>query len=75
MPSFNEISPEQLNRLIGTSAAPNIIDVRIDEDFTANPHLIPTAQRCHHHSITELIPQLLFLKSLKMSGIRFSMST
>ena len=45
MSSFNEISPAQLLRLLGTPDAPVIIDVRDDQDFKADPRLIPTAQR------------------------------
>lgn len=33
MPSFLEISPEKLNRLIGTPSAPVLIDVRTEEDY------------------------------------------
>jgi rhodanese-related sulfurtransferase len=45
MPSFLEISPEKLNRLIGTPNAPVLIDVRTDEDFQADPRLIPGSLR------------------------------
>ncbi|OCP18333.1 MULTISPECIES: sulfurtransferase/chromate resistance protein [unclassified Ensifer] len=41
MPSLLEISPEKLARLIGTPKCPALIDVRIDEDFDADPRLIP----------------------------------
>ena len=33
MASYNAISPEKLARLIGTSKAPVIVDVRDDDDF------------------------------------------
>ena len=45
MASPTEITPTQLARLIGTPLAPVLIDVRIDEDFDADPHLIPGAIR------------------------------
>lgn len=45
MSAINAISPEKLARLIGTPACPVLVDVRIDEDFRADPHLIPGAQR------------------------------
>jgi rhodanese-related sulfurtransferase len=45
MPSFQEISTEQLNRLIGTPHCPDLIEVRIDEDFDADPRLIPGSYR------------------------------
>jgi rhodanese-related sulfurtransferase len=58
MPSPNEITVTQLSRLIGTPAAPVIIDVRIDEDFVQDPDLIPTARRHPHHDIAALVPEL-----------------
>ena len=54
MPGFNEISPNSLMRLIGGPAAPLIVDVSIDEDFEADPCLIPTARRHPHDRIAEL---------------------
>jgi rhodanese-related sulfurtransferase len=48
MPALNSISAEQLFRLIGTPTSPDIIDVRIDEDFTALPSLIPSSIRRRH---------------------------
>ncbi|SLN46540.1 molybdopterin biosynthesis protein MoeB [Roseovarius albus] len=48
MPALNEISPHQLNRLIGTPDAPVLFDTRIDQDFAQDPQLIPGAIRCAH---------------------------
>jgi rhodanese-related sulfurtransferase len=45
MPSPTEITTAQLARLVGTSACPALIDVRIDEDYEADPVLIPGARR------------------------------
>ena len=45
MPSPNEITIPQLSRLIGTHEAPVLIDVCIDDDFNADPRLIPTSFR------------------------------
>lgn len=45
MPGPDTISPQQLSRLIGTSEAPVLIDVRMDDDFAADPRLLPTAVR------------------------------
>ena len=45
MASYNEISPNTLMRLIGTPACPTLIDVRIAEDFAADPYLMPGAIR------------------------------
>jgi hypothetical protein len=45
MSSYTSISSEKLARLIGTVKAPTLIDVHIDEDFAADPRLIPGATR------------------------------
>lgn len=45
MPSFNAISPDKLFRLVGTPKCPVLIDVRTDEDFAADPRLVPGAVR------------------------------
>ena len=58
MPSPNEITVSQLSRLVGTAAAPVIIDVRIDEDFAEDPDLIPSAFRHPHSEISALVPEL-----------------
>ncbi|SCB57497.1 hypothetical protein GA0061105_102490 [Rhizobium aethiopicum] len=51
MPSFLEISPEKLSRLIGTPGAPCIIDVRTDEDFALDPRLVPGSIRYGHADV------------------------
>jgi rhodanese-related sulfurtransferase len=51
MSSINTITVEKLNRLIGTPACPTIIDVRTDEQFHADPYLIPGAIYRSHASI------------------------
>lgn len=51
MPSFLEISPEKLNRLIGTPSAPVLIDVRTHDDFQADPRLIPGSRRHPHDDV------------------------
>ncbi|MDA7947770.1 MAG: sulfurtransferase/chromate resistance protein [Hyphomicrobiaceae bacterium] len=53
-----EISISELSRLIGTPDAPTIVDVCIDEDFQADPRLIPTSFRHPHTDITALAPVL-----------------
>ncbi len=45
MPSINAISVDKLARLIGTPRCPVLIDVQTDEDFAADPRLIPGAVR------------------------------
>lgn len=46
MSSINTISPDKLARLVGTPHGPILIDVRNDEEFEADPGLIPGAIRC-----------------------------
>jgi len=53
MSSYTSISSEKLSRLIGTANAPALIDVRIDEDFAADPRLIPGAMRRSHLNIQD----------------------
>ncbi len=48
MAAPNEITPDQLLRLIGTPGCPQIIDISIDPDFDDDPHLIPGAVRHPH---------------------------
>lgn len=58
MPSPNEITPTQLMRLIGTTAAPTIVDVCIDDDFAADPRLIPTSIRASHRDLPALMQRV-----------------
>ena len=51
MPSPNSISIDKLARLVGTPNCPVLIDVRTDEDFAADPRLIPGAMRRAHASV------------------------
>jgi rhodanese-related sulfurtransferase len=45
MSSVTTITVDKLVRLIGTPKCPALIDVRTDDDFTADPRLIPGAVR------------------------------
>ena len=45
MSSPNSISPEKLNRLVGLPHCPRLVDVRLEEDFSADPVLIPGSVR------------------------------
>ncbi|WP_135503152.1 chromate resistance protein ChrB domain-containing protein [Roseovarius aestuariivivens] len=58
MPAPNEISVSQLDRLIGTPEAPEIIDVCLEDDFAADPFLIPGSRRHPHTDAGGLITQL-----------------
>jgi rhodanese-related sulfurtransferase len=51
MSSYTSISSDKLSRLIGTAGAPTLIDVRIDDDFAADPRLIPGASRRSHRDL------------------------
>ena len=53
MSAPNMISPDKLVRLVGTPAAPVIIDVRTEEDFDADPLLIPASVRRSHTNAAE----------------------
>ncbi|NNE81782.1 MAG: sulfurtransferase [Silicimonas sp.] len=58
MPGPQEIAPKQLFRLIGTPDAPIIVELRIDEDFDADPRMIPGAVRHSHKDIDGLLARL-----------------
>ena len=51
MPSTTEITVAQLSRLVGLPAAPHLIDVRTEEDYAADPRLLPGARRRDHAAI------------------------
>jgi rhodanese-related sulfurtransferase len=58
MSSYTSISSDKLSRLIGTAHAPALIDVRIDEDFDADPRIIPGSLRRSHLNTHEWATQL-----------------
>jgi rhodanese-related sulfurtransferase len=53
MSSFNTISSDKLVRLIGTPKCPVLIDVRDDEDFAADPRLLPGAARRDYRTVAD----------------------
>lgn len=53
MPSPTTISVDKLARLFGTPGCPALIDVRIDEDFSADPRLLPGSVRRPHASVSD----------------------
>lgn len=74
MPSTHEITVAQLNRLIGTPDCPAIVDICLQDDFVADPFLVPGAFRHAHTDIPGLIRRLdgrravvLCQKGLKLS--------
>ena len=58
MAAPNEITPQQLLRLIGTPNCPQIVDISIDPDFADDPHLIPGAFRHPHTDLPGLVTRL-----------------
>ena len=54
MASPNQITINQLARLIGTPDAPIVIDLCIDDDFSLDPRVIPTAFRYPFTDIIDL---------------------
>jgi len=55
MPSITSISIDKLARLIGTPHCPALVDVRTDEDYNADPRLIPSSTRRPHAATTEWV--------------------
>jgi rhodanese-related sulfurtransferase len=58
MASYNEIPVSTLARLVGTPDCPVLLDVRIDDDFDADPHLIPSAYRHPFLKVADLAEDL-----------------
>ncbi|GLQ54061.1 sulfurtransferase/chromate resistance protein [Devosia nitrariae] len=56
--SSTTISVDKLLRLIGTPRSPRIIDVRTEDDFAADPRLIPAGVRRPHDAVPQWIDQL-----------------
>jgi rhodanese-related sulfurtransferase len=51
MSSINSISADKLARLIGTPKCPSLVDVRSDEEFAADPRLVPGSVRRAHDAV------------------------
>ena len=45
MPATTLITTQQFSRLIGLPNTPAIVDVRIDDDYRADPRLVPGSLR------------------------------
>ncbi|MBA8821857.1 sulfurtransferase [Ochrobactrum sp. P6BS-III] len=58
MTFFLEITPEKLNRLVGTPNAPTIIDVRNHEEFAADSRLIPGSMRRDHKELDSWVGEI-----------------
>lgn len=59
MPSPTEITVSQLSRLLGLPDTPVIVDVCIDDDFHADPRLIPSSIRHPFRDVAALAPRLV----------------
>ena len=58
MSSINSISADRLARLIGTPKCPPLLDVRSDEDFAADPRLVPGSVRRSYDAVAEWAAEL-----------------
>ncbi len=52
MPAPDTITAPQLSRLIGLPDAPDLLDVRTDEDYAADPRLLPASVRRDARAVT-----------------------
>ena len=59
MPSVTAITSTQLSRLIGLPHAPALVDVRIDDDYRADPRLLPGSLRHDFRTVEQWAPQYL----------------
>jgi rhodanese-related sulfurtransferase len=57
MPSTTLITISQLSRLVGLPQAPAIVDVRTDEDYRADPRLLPGSIRRDYRAIGQWAPE------------------
>jgi hypothetical protein len=53
------ITVPQFSRLVGLPNTPDIIDVRIDDDYGADPRLVPGSRRRDHRAIGSWAPEYL----------------
>ena len=58
MAALNSIYAAQLLRLIGTPTCPQIVDIRTQDDFDADPFLIPGSVRATHTDLPALKARL-----------------
>lgn len=56
MSSINSIPFDKFARLVGVPRSPTFIDVRTEEDFAANPFLIPGSVRRNHEAVADWAP-------------------
>src|SRR5262245_2268793 len=58
MSSLNTIPVDKLARLVGTPNCPVLVDVRTEDDFKANPRLIPSSMRRSHADASDWAGEL-----------------
>jgi len=56
MPATTLITTQQFSRLIGLPDAPAIVDVCIDDDYRADPRLVPGSLRRDYRAIASWAP-------------------
>ena len=56
MPAATSITIAQFSRLIGLPNAPAVVDVRIDEDYRADPRLLPGSLRRDYRAMGNWVP-------------------
>jgi rhodanese-related sulfurtransferase len=59
MPSITEITVAQFSRLIGLPQSPAVVDVRIDDDYRADPRMLPGSARRDYCAIEQWAPKYL----------------
>jgi rhodanese-related sulfurtransferase len=57
MPSTTVITVLQLARLVGLPCVPAIIDVRMDDDFEADPRILPASSRRDFEAVSTWAPE------------------
>ena len=57
MPSTTTITAAQHARLIGLPHAPAVVDVRVDDDYRADPRLVPGSLRRDYRAIDQWAPE------------------
>src|SRR5690242_15321742 len=57
MSAIGTISSDKLDRLLGTPGCPVIIDVQTEEDFAADPRLVPSAIRRPFRTVADWGPE------------------
>jgi rhodanese-related sulfurtransferase len=58
MSSINSIAPDKLARFIGMPRCPALVDVRVDEDFSADARFIPSSFRRSYENVSDWAAEL-----------------